>query len=107
MNRLASPAQLRASYYRWALFLVPLVVLLGLLSGQLGGSSADSAWFAALNKPAIFPPPVVFPIVWTALYALMGFARHPGQGARGAVRELDEVGDEGVFALHGGYVVLR
>lgn len=74
MNRLASPAQLRASYMRWALFLVPLVVLLGFLSGQLSGSSSESAWFAALDKPAIFPPSVAFPIVWTILYALMGLA---------------------------------
>ena len=29
MNRLASPAQLRASFYRWALFLVPAAWLVG------------------------------------------------------------------------------
>lgn len=74
MNRLASPAQLRASYLRWALFLVPLIVLLGLASGFLGGSSADSPWFAALSKPALFPPPRTFPVVWTALYVLMALA---------------------------------
>jgi tryptophan-rich sensory protein len=74
MNRLASPAQLRASVIRWALFLVPAVVLLGFLSGEYAGSTADDPWFAALAKPAIFPPPVTFGIVWTVLYALMGFA---------------------------------
>jgi translocator protein len=74
MNRLASPAQLRASFFRWALFLVPLVVLLGYASGQLSGSTSESPWFAALEKPAIFPPPATFGIVWTALYALMGLA---------------------------------
>lgn len=74
MNRLASPAQLRASYLRWALFLVPLVVLLGMLSGRVSGSTADSPWFAALTKPATFPPPMVFPIVWSTLYVLMGLA---------------------------------
>jgi tryptophan-rich sensory protein len=74
MNRLASPAQLRASFFRWALFVVPLVLLLGFLSGQVGGSTAESPWFAALTKPATFPPPLAFPIVWTALYALMGLA---------------------------------
>lgn len=73
MNRLASPAQLRASLIRWALFLVPLVMLLGFLSGQIGGT-ADSAWFQALEKPATFPPPATFGIVWTILYAMMGFA---------------------------------
>jgi tryptophan-rich sensory protein len=74
MNRLASPAQLRASYFRWALFLVPLIVLLGLGSGLVGGSTAESPWFMALRKPAIFPPPSVFPIAWTTLYVLMGLA---------------------------------
>ncbi len=74
MNRLASPAQLRASLLRWSLFLVPAVVLLGYLSSQISGSGADNPWFADLAKPATFPPPVTFGIVWTALYALMGFA---------------------------------
>ena len=74
MNRLASPAQLRASFLRWALFAVPLVLLLGYISGVASGSSADSEWFRQLNKPSTFPPPVTFGIVWTVLYALMGLA---------------------------------
>ncbi|MXP41090.1 tryptophan-rich sensory protein [Altererythrobacter soli] len=73
MNRLASPAQLRASFFRWALFLVPAIALLGFLSGQIGGAS-DSAWFSALEKPATFPPPATFGIVWAVLYAMMGVA---------------------------------
>ncbi len=74
MNRLASPAQLRASFIRWALFLVPTVMLLGFLSGMVGGSSADSPWFMSLDKPATFPPPATFGIVWTILYFLIGLA---------------------------------
>lgn len=74
MSRLASPAQLRASFFRWALFVVPLVLLLGFLSSKAGGGMADSAWFTALKKPSTFPPPVTFGIVWTVLYALMGVA---------------------------------
>lgn len=72
MNTLASKAQLRASFLRWALFLVPLIVLIGFLSGQLGGP--DTAWFAGLNKPSIFPPPALFGIVWAALFTMIGFA---------------------------------
>lgn len=72
MNRLASPAQLRASFFRWALFLVPAIALLGFLSGQIG--SADSDWFRGLEKPATYPPPETFGIVWAVLYALMGVA---------------------------------
>lgn len=74
MNRLASPAQLRASLIRWALFLVPTVMLLGFLSGQLSGSGAGSPWFQSLVKPDLFPPPATFGVVWTALYFLMGLA---------------------------------
>lgn len=74
MNRLASPAQLRASMLRWALFCVPLVMLLGFLSGQVSGSAADNPWFEALAKPGIYPPPIAFPIVWTVLYFMMGLA---------------------------------
>lgn len=73
MNRLASPAQLRASFVRWALLLVPAVLLLGFLSGRFGGQAQDP-WFLALEKPAIMPPPAIFGVVWPILYVLMGFA---------------------------------
>ncbi len=74
MNRLATPSQLRASLLRWALFMVPAIMLLGYLSGAVAGSAADNPWFAALDKPAIYPPPATFGIVWSILYAMMGFA---------------------------------
>ena len=69
---LASRGQLRASFIRWALFTVPLCVLLGFLAGQLGGP--DTPWFRALEKPAIYPPPVTFGIVWTILYIMIGLS---------------------------------
>lgn len=72
MTFLASKAQLRASFLRWALFLVPLTVLLGFLAGQLGGP--DTAWFQNLTKPSIFPPPAAFGIVWTILYVMIGIS---------------------------------
>jgi translocator protein len=72
MNLLASPAQLRASFLRWALFMVPLVLLVGFAAGQLG--TPDTVWFAGLVKPAIFPPPITFAIVWTVLFVLIGLA---------------------------------
>lgn len=74
MNRLASPQQLRASLLRWALVLVPAVLLLGFVSGQVAGSGPDNPWFAVLEKPSIYPPPAAFGIVWSILYVLMGFA---------------------------------
>jgi tryptophan-rich sensory protein len=74
MTALASRGQLRASFVRWALFTVPLVILLGFFSGKVSGSGSMDPWFAGLVKPAIFPPPVWFGIVWTVLYVLMGLA---------------------------------
>ncbi|WP_374406057.1 TspO/MBR family protein [Pelagerythrobacter sp.] len=74
MTALASRGQLRASVIRWALFTVPACMLLGYLSGALSQSGADNPWFAELAKPGIFPPPMWFGIVWSVLYAMMGFA---------------------------------
>ncbi|MEM1051556.1 MAG: TspO/MBR family protein [Pseudomonadota bacterium] len=72
MNFLASKAQLRASFARWSLFMVPLIVLLGFLGGQMGGP--DTLWFQSLTKPSIFPPPAAFGIVWSVLYVMIGFS---------------------------------
>jgi benzodiazapine receptor len=84
MNQLASTGQLRASLLRWALVLVPAVVLLGFVSAQLGGSGPDNPWFAGLVKPAVYPPPALFGIVWTVLYVMMGLAAAMIGAARGA-----------------------
>lgn len=74
MSSLASSGQLRAAFVRWALFLVPGVVLLGFLSGAVGGNGPGDPWFDGLAKPSIYPPPATFGIVWTVLYVLMALA---------------------------------
>lgn len=84
MGEIASPGQLWLSFVRWALVTVPLVLLLGLLSAMLSGSGGESAWFAALNKPAIMPPDAAFGIVWPVLYVLEGLAIAVILHARGA-----------------------
>jgi len=84
MNLIASPGQLRASYLRWALVCVPAVVLLGFVSGQVAQSGPGNPWFAALTKPALYPPALTFPIVWTVLYVMMGLALAQILAARGA-----------------------
>jgi len=84
MAELASPQQLRSSLIRAALVAVPLVLLLGTLSGRLAGSGEDNPWFAALVKPAAYPPGEVFGIVWTVLYGMMGVAVALVWSARGA-----------------------
>jgi len=66
------------------LFTVPLCLGLGFLSGRAAGSVPDNPWFAALEKPGIYPPPLAFPIVWSILYVLMGLALALVCSARGA-----------------------
>jgi tryptophan-rich sensory protein len=73
MVGIATKGQLRMSFLRWALVLVPLIVLIGSLVGALSGSG-DTSWYAALEKPSFQPPPYLFGLVWPVLYALMAFA---------------------------------
>ena len=84
MQQIASTAQLRAVILRWALFTVPLCLGLGFLSARAAGSVPDNPWFAMLDKPALYPPPIVFPVVWSVLYVLMGLALALIAAARGA-----------------------
>lgn len=95
MNVIASRGQLRASFIRWALFTVPLIVLLGFVAGQLG--SPNTIWFQNLAKPDIYPDPKWFGIVWTILYFMIGLALAlvcSSWGARGRGLAI------GLFAVH-------
>lgn len=74
MTVIASRGQLLMSFLRHALFSVPLILLLGTISGKLANSGYGNPWFDALFKPEIMPPGWVFGIVWTILYILMGLA---------------------------------
>ena len=82
MTELASRGQLRAGFLRWALVLVPAVILLGFLSRAVAGGGPGSLWFDALSKPSLYPP--LFGIVWSALYVMMGVALAMVVAARGA-----------------------
>jgi len=84
MNELASRGQLWMALLRRALFTVPLVVVLGFLSGRMAGSGWDNRWFAALDKPDLVPPGWVFGLVWTILYIMMGLSLAMALNARGA-----------------------
>lgn len=86
MSELASSGQLRAAFLRWVLVLVPGIVLLGFLSGAVGGSGPGDPWFNSLVKPGTYPPPATFGIVWTMLYIMMGIALATVVTARGARR---------------------
>jgi tryptophan-rich sensory protein len=84
MTALASKSQLRMSFLRYALFTVPLVLLLGTVSGRIANSGYGNAWFDALEKPAIMPPGWMFGAAWTILYILLGLSLALILHARGA-----------------------
>lgn len=84
MNQIASKGQLRMSLLRWILFIVPAVVLLGFLSGQVSGSGEENRWFSALTKPEAQPPGWAFGLAWAILYTMMGTAFAMILHARGA-----------------------
>ena len=84
MTGLASSGQLRASFLRWSLFVVPAGLFLGFFSGQLANSGPGNPRFSDLVKPSLYPPPAAFGIVWSVLYVLIGFALVLVITARGA-----------------------
>lgn len=86
MTGIASRSQLRMSFLRYALFTVPLVLLLGIVSGRASNSGYGNGWFDALEKPALMPPGWVFGMAWTILYILLGLALAMILHARGARR---------------------
>jgi tryptophan-rich sensory protein len=52
-----------------------VLVCLGIgVLGSLWTKPEIAGWYASLAKPSWTPPPLVFPIAWTALYILMAIA---------------------------------
>lgn len=51
--------------------LIPLAV--GILSSILSG---DMSLYSKMNQPSFAPPAILFPIVWTILYLLMGLSSY-------------------------------
>lgn len=52
--------------------LIPIAV--GTLSALFSGNTAAN--YSVINKPALSPPGILFPIVWTVLYILMGISSY-------------------------------
>ena len=57
--------------------LIPLIIgyLSNFLSNLLSGLST-STYYSQLIKPSFAPPGILFPIVWTILYVLMGISSY-------------------------------
>ena len=84
MTGIASKSQLRMSLLRYALVTVPLILLIGTVSGRASNSGYSNAWFAALEKPEAMPPAWAFPVAWSILYVMLGLALAMVLSARGA-----------------------
>ena len=84
MGGIASRDQLRMSLLRWAVVVMPLVLLLGFASGRSVPAGADNAWYTGLHKPAATPPDWVFPLAWSIIYLMIGLALAIVLNARGA-----------------------
>ncbi len=72
----ASPAIHPATSMR-GILLLPVSILPSLFAsvlGQLFTAVGMVSWYRTLQKPFFNPPDLVFPIVWTFLYALMAVA---------------------------------
>ena len=61
------------NFKKWKpyIFWILLAEGVGLLAGLLT-RDATAIYATTINKPPLSPPGIVFPIVWTILYALMG-----------------------------------
>ena len=77
----------KSKWKTYGLFIL-ITEAIGAVAGLL--TSLGMSAYEAVEKPALTPPPIVFPIVWTILYALMGvsaakiwLSEESGERARG------------------------
>ncbi len=59
---------------RTFLIFITLPLVVGIVAGLLTRGSMET--FSRLNQPPLSPPGILFPIVWTILYTLMGTASY-------------------------------
>ncbi len=62
---------MKKASWRTYLFFILLSVLTGILSGVISAGAMDT-YQQEVIRPPLSPPGSVFPVVWTALYVLMG-----------------------------------
>lgn len=58
-------------------FTIPIAVLVCFAVGLTASyfqADALTQWYPLLNRPSLTPPNIVFPIVWSILYLLMGIS---------------------------------
>jgi len=60
---------------QWGVLILSLVIvyLISAIGSQFTSNNVNSSWFEQI-KPLITPPNIVFPIVWSILFFLMGIS---------------------------------
>jgi translocator protein len=73
----SAPAQTDGAFSRFAalIFFLALPQAAGFV-GSLFTRPAIQGWYMSLEKPWFTPPEIVFPIVWPALFLMMGIASY-------------------------------
>lgn len=61
---------------QWKPLIVSLIISLGVGALSAAASMNSKDVYAMLNKPPLSPPAIVFPIVWTILFILMGISAY-------------------------------
>lgn len=51
-------------------------IILPLIIGGIGTLLGNPSSYSIINKPSFSPPAILFPIVWTILYILMGISAY-------------------------------
>ena len=64
---------MKNSKWKTYLFWIALAETVGIISGWISPTGIQ-VYGDSVIKPSFSPPPILFPIVWTILYALMGIS---------------------------------
>lgn len=73
MNSITAPSS-RTDWKKLAAnILIPVIG--GSVTGWLANRNTQHQ-YATLEKPSFSPPPAAFPVAWTALYGIMGYAKY-------------------------------
>ena len=59
---------------KWVVYLINILIPLGVGALSAFVTMDGMEWFNGANKPPFTPPDIVFPIVWSILYTLMGIS---------------------------------
>ena len=78
-----------------------IYIFIPLLIGFIGSLLGDSkTGFEMINKPSYSPPGIIFPIVWTILYVLMGISAY-------IVSESNDKGKNKALVIYGIQLVIN